>query len=625
MRFKHVNITLVILLILFITAVTLGEVKAYLHNKRVVGKASASNIIGLTGIEEKEREFTSIDHALLSKLKTNNMDKIIKRYESTDSKSIEVANSLLENEIYLGDKWDPVTIKNPTWNEDPFKDNSWVLYYQSLDFMPHLLNAYEETGKKEYLEKASFFVFDWIKSNREVYESKSEFAWNDHGTANRLLNLIQFWKSYRESDLYNEKDAKELTYSFIQHGNFLYDDSNYTESNHGIMQDQALMELAILLPQLPKSKEWFEKADSRLLNSVERDVSKEGVHKEHSPGYHTMVKNLFTDIKGFMEHYDKYHEEFDTTLEKMDNYEKYIVMPNKKYPIVGDSEDKTVPGFNNLPLLEDAVFKDGGVAFLRNDWSVAENPLYFMFTAAFHSLVHKHADDLSFVLSYGQTDYFVDSGKYSYSGQDPYRQYMTSVFAHNAIAVNDTSYKFDQRKIGQSEITDFKSTSSYSLVSGQHTLYDNAEIKRTVIYLKPGNIIIHDQIESSTENKYSQIFNIGENVSVNKISDQEFLLESKVDSTSVKLTQLSSDDLDGVDVYNGSEDPIRGWQSDTLNEKHPITSLSFNKKGDKQSYMTVINLNGNESVKDVKYSSKRGTYEVEMNDGTTVNISKKDK
>ena len=95
-----------------------------------------------------------------------------------------------------------------------------------------------------------------------------------------------------------------------------------------------------------------------------------------------------------------------------------------------------------------------------------------------------------------------------------------------------------------------------------------------------------------------------------------------MDSTSIKLTQLSSDNLEGVDIYNGAENPIRGWQSNTLNEKHPITLISFNKKGKKQSYITTINLDRNESVKDVKYSSKRGSYEIEMSNNTKINISK---
>lgn len=616
-----------ICMLLALTAVVLfvvvvGEYKTKSQITYTPEEVSAinSNTKLKTVSQETAEEYDSIDKKLLSQFKSNKMDRIIKRYEPKSNETLNHADDILENKIYVGDEWKPVKIENPTWLENPYKDDSWVLYYQSLDFLPYVLNAYEATGKKEYLEKANFYVFEWIKSNRKIYSSKSNFAWNDHGTANRLLNLIQFWKSYRESELYNDKDAKELMYSLVQHGKFLNEDGNYTKSNHGIMQDQALIELSVLFPQLPKANEWFEKADKRMLASIERDVAKDGVHKEHSPSYHTLVKELFVDSKNFMKHYDKYDGEFDTSLKRMDKYEKHLVMPDGNYPLLGDSEDNKVNGFNEIPSLEDAVFKDGGVAFFRNNWNTAENPIYFMFTAAFHSVVHKHADDLSFVLSYGDTDYFVDSGKYNYTVDDPYRQYVTSVFAHNSIAVNDKSYEFDTHKIGKSEISEFESNSTYSLVRGRHTIYNNVEIERTIIYLKPSNMIIHDKIVSFNENKYSQIFNIGENVNVQKVNDNEFLLKSKIDSSAIKLKQLESNGSDGVNVYEGSEDPIRGWQSNTLNEKHPITSINFNKKGKNQSYMTVINLDGKESIQDVNYSAKQDSYQIEMTDSNKVNI-----
>lgn len=573
-----------------------------------------------TVTEESKQEWNSINAELLSELKSKKIDKILKRTE-TSSETIRIADILLKNEIYVGHEWKPVKIDNPSWEENPYKDNSWVLYYQSLDFLPYLLNAYEETGEIKYLQKAKFYVFDWIKDNRVLFKSKNEFTWNDHSTANRVLNIIQFWKFYKDSNLYTDENARELVYSMIQHGKFLASDANYTPSNHGIMEDQALMALSITFSQLPKSDEWFNKAKTRLVSSLKRDVTSEGVHKEHSPAYHTLVKGLFRDIRGYMAHYNRYEGEFDQALDKMNKYEQYLVMPNKDYPIFGDTERSKVPGFTQVPLLEEKAFKDGGVAFLRNNWKTAEKPMYLMFSSAFHSTVHKQADDLSFILSYGSTDFFVDGGKYNYNQEDSYRQYFTSVFAHNSIAVNDQSYVINPDKIGQSKIINFKSTPTYSYITGRHTLYDNIVIERTIIYLKPSNVVIHDKILSDDENKYSQIFNVGENVTVNKVSDKEFLLKSKLDSTSVRLTQLDSSSLAGVDIYSGLKNPIKGWQSYSLNEKHPINSIYFNKKGKNQSYFTLLNLNGNEKVKNAHYYSSTKSYEFEMANNIKMRIN----
>ncbi|MEK4621809.1 MULTISPECIES: heparinase II/III family protein [Priestia] len=577
-----------------------------------------------TVTESNNEEWNSINSKLLSQLKTKKIDKILKRTE-TSSETIKIADALLKNEIYVGDEWKTVKIDNPSWEENPYKDKSWVLYYQSLDFLPYLLNAYEETGELKYLDKAQFYVFDWIQNNRVLSKSKNEFTWNDHSTANRVLNIIQFWKFYKDSNLYTNKNAKELVYSMIQHGKFLASDANYTLSNHGIMEDQALLALSITFSQLPKSNEWFDKAKTRLVGSLERDVTSEGVHKEHSPAYHTLVKGLFRDMRGYMIHYHQYEGEFDKALDNMNIYEQYLVMPNKDYPTFGDTERLKVPGFTQIPLLGEKAFKDSGVAFLRNDWKTAERPMYLMFSSAFHSTVHKQADDLSFILSYGSTDFFVDGGKYNYNQEDPYRQYFTSVFAHNSIAINDQSYAINPDKVGQSKIVNFKSTPSYSYVTGRHTLYDNIVVKRTMIYIKPSNIIIHDEILSDDENKYSQIFNIGADVTVNKISDKDFLLKSQLDSTIIRLTQLDSSDLTGVHIYNGLENPIRGWQSYSLNEKHPINSIYFDKKGKNQSYFTLLNFNEHDKIKNAYYDLNKKSYEFEMANNTKmrINIEKK--
>ena len=49
------------------------------------------------------------------------------------------------------------------------------------------------------------------------------------------------------------------------------------------------------------------------------------------------------------------------------------------------------------------VYDDAGVAIFKNDWE-NQTSIYFALFNAFHSTVHKHSDDLSFVLSYGETD-----------------------------------------------------------------------------------------------------------------------------------------------------------------------------------------------------------------------------
>lgn len=571
-----------------------------------------------TASEIKAEEFSTITPELLSTLKDKEINDLIYRF--TVNNPIEIADGLLNNEIYVGPYWDTIIIQDPTWLEDPYGDNSWVLYYQSLDFIPYLVRAYEETNDIKYLKKAQYFIFDWIEHNREIYYSKSSWAWTDHSTPNRVLNFIQFWKRYKDSELYIEEEAKELIYSLKQHGKFIYDDNNYSPFNHGIMQDQSLLELALIFNELENSKKWEEKANKRLKTRLEEDYSESGVHKEHSPSYHRLVTDLFTNIKDFTTSYGVYDGEYDDTLKKSINYYKYLVNPRGEFPLLGDTKLEKV-STEPLKSLQEKAFLDGGVAFLRNDWNESFNPLSLVFTSAFHSEIHKHADDLSFILDYGNTDYFVDGGQYNYDNSDEYRKYMTSVFSHNTIAVNGESANLDESNIGKSQLTAFESTDNFSYVSGINKLYNDINIKRHIIYLKNAeSILIHDIIESEDENNYSQIFNIGQHVNITQVDEKEFKLESTLDSTSINIKQIGASFFESIDVFEGEEDPIRGWQSFTLNEKHPVTSLHFNKQGKNESYLTLLCLDGNDLVEDVVYSEKTNGYSIHYKDGSSEQI-----
>ncbi|MEH7564331.1 hypothetical protein, partial [Priestia megaterium] len=72
----------IILVMLFFVVVIAGEIKAKVTDTHTASKTVTSNdnTEVKTVIGEKEEEFSSINHDLLSKLRSNNMDKIIKRY-----------------------------------------------------------------------------------------------------------------------------------------------------------------------------------------------------------------------------------------------------------------------------------------------------------------------------------------------------------------------------------------------------------------------------------------------------------------------------------------------------------------------------------------------------------------
>lgn len=562
---------------------------------------------------------------------------IIFKRSNPNSKSSKIADMILQNNLYVNPIWKLYQFTGElTWKEDPYNDQTWRFYFHSLDVVNYLLNGYEKKPNNEYLTKAKWYIESWMAANPSPKSQASVSAWRDHSTANRVVNIIYFLQLYKQSTLYDPEVEEKMIGLLEKHGEFLANDKNYTAgNNHGIFQDRALIELTVLYPKMKNSKLWYSKAMNRLLVHVKQDVTPSGMHKEHSPSYHQLVLNLFRGINKFLIQNGKHEQELNNTIIKMEDYLAYLQKPNGTLPIIGDSDLKYQKTTNPDQLVSeqlkyivtngkigeqpniDFVSKDGGVTIFRNGWNV-ENPLYLLFTTAYHSAVHKHADDLSFILSYGKTDFFVDSGKYNYNEQEAYRKYFRSTLAHNTITVDGKSYDIDSKLKNNPQILDVKTSTTLSYVRGTHTLYNGVKVTRTLIYLKKDNsILIHDQIQSSRNHTYTQTFNIGNDVGVKKKDSSLFVLSSNLEKKQLQLIQLGESSKSRT--YRGSSQPIAGWLSEEFNKKEPIPQLQFLKSGKNAEYKTVVNCDERTGVKSYQVKSVKGydQYSIVGRDGKT--------
>ena len=556
---------------------------------------------------------------------------------SPGSQSIEIANDLVNNnEIYLLRYWDSFVYDEETldWSEDPYSDDTWVFYFHSLRMVSFLMNAYELSSNITYLEKAQWFIESWVEHNPDPYNnSGTRFAWGDHSVANRILTLIYFWDYYQNSSIFAEDFANDFLNTLRNHGIFTAKDKNYSWGvNHGIYQDRALMQLAVLFPIFESSPEWLSTCMSRLSLHLEEDVTPSGIHKEHSSSYHYLVLSLFMSISKFTNYYNISYEGLDSTIYKMQDYLVRLAKPDGTIPLVGDSTANSVLGISESQILNEHllylisdgakgekinqgsyVYEDAGVAIFKNNWDESP-PIYFALFNRFHMVTkHKQSDDLSFVLTFHDTDYFVDSGKYNYDESDPYRILMRSVFAHNSIAVDGKSYDIeDSNNVGKTVIEDYEVASNYSYVKASHTMYDGVKITRTVIFFNDGAVYFRDQIESDNEHTYTQIFNIGEDVIINDTNQNNVILSSMIDNSSLTLTQLNQ--ISDFESYSGSHNPLRGWRSTTFNEITPMTTLHYQLEGENVNFETIINLELNITNVDFSQDGDTDIYIFEFDD-----------
>ncbi|PTM54754.1 alginate lyase family protein [Desmospora activa] len=542
-----------------------------------------------------------------------------------------LADGILEDRYWLHDGWDEVELPaDLTWKEDPFKNRSWQLYLHNMIFLEYLTEAYRHTEDKKYLEKGKSLVVDWV-ANNPYDKPATEMSWHDHGTAVRLMNFVRFFEVWRLSEDKDDDFAAVMLGSIREHADRLASEEFYNpNNNHGIIQSKSLLQAGVLFSEFPQSKEWVKLAQTRLTQQVEGDVASDGVHKEHSPYYHLFVLKSLLDIREFEEANEfSVGKTFDERIEKMVDVITYLFKPDQTMPILGDSannidlkEEELKPFPQALysftqgkkgkkPAEVDRIYQEGGYAIFRSAWEDGdrfEDTVYLAFTNAFHSRAHKQADDLSFELyGYGQ-DWIVDSGKYNYKKDDPFRDYMMSVRAHNSIGVDGEEPDLSLANADGSGISQGKTDDGYAWVEGSHQLYDGVTITRRLTYLKPDIILVRDTIQSDQPHQYTQYFHLAPGIQAE--GRKEHMTAKGEAGAVMEIRQL--DPVDRVEIIEGEKDPVQGWVSARTNEKETNTALQYEKEGRNVTFATVLYLRpaGKPDLTGVSLETGKGGQEV---------------
>ena len=330
------------------------------------------------------------------------------------------------------------------------------------------------------------------------------------------------------------------------------DDNIVLHNNHGLYQASGQLAAATRLSGLPAISQFRKQAVDRFERMFAQQFSSEGVHLEHSPGYHRLVTDLVSGIasSGLL-------AEFPSLSGRIEGFEDvlaWMILPNGRLANLGDTDYQHVlqEDFTSAesPLLEYVlsggqsgqavsqrlgVFPESGLAVLRSGWPDAasfDQASYLAQQAGFHSRTHKHADDLSFIWYERGSEILIDAGRYGYLGRtkvksdlwnrgfwysDPKRIYVESTRSHNTVEIDGMS--FDRRKSPPygSAIEDwgeipegllFVETRAPQLETMHHS---------RLLVLNPANwLLVYDRVwdDASEEHDYRQWFHFAPDLTV---------------------------------------------------------------------------------------------------------------
>jgi len=313
------------------------------------------------------------------------------------------------------------------WTQDPLSDRNWRFQLHSWRPLDDYIVAHDVTGDPAMLERAVRMIATWREA--ESRANDDALFWNDMGTGLRAAKLA--YMISRLSSL--PPQMREIIIALGRsHLRRLRVEAFYSMSNHGLFQVYGLTALSDVMPAAPEAEGGKAFAEQMLERILASQFGQEGVHLEHSPGYHyfvilTLRKMMATGWYDAMPQVAAIIDLAKTTF-------PWFVFPDGRISGAGDS-DRNVPRFTppNIKSVKAALFQEAGYAVVRTDWAMkGEWRSMLLVTAGHHSHVHKHADDLSFEFYDKGRFWIVDTGKYSYSKRD-WREYTDSARAHNSV------------------------------------------------------------------------------------------------------------------------------------------------------------------------------------------------
>lgn len=477
----------------------------------------------------------------------------------------------------------------------PYDLNTVKLYYNSLRRIAFLSDAYFLTNENKYLDKAVSIFNKW-KEQEDTGELKNQYVWNDHGTASRTLTLIYLLRAGNRN--IDEKSRDNIIDSLLQHGNWLYESENYNDfGNHGVMQDRALLELGVFLGD----QSYIKRANKRIEHAFKRDFSQKGVHYENSVDYAKMMLNMYQSLFKLMN--------TQKNLQIISDGNKYLqilIKPNGEFPLEGDSELST-------PMISKKVFKNfydfdsGKIIINKENENYPKKSDYIFFKSGHVSSVHKHFDDLSFILTTNGNNVFIDSGKYNYEEKDTFRKYIKSPKAHNTIYIDNINYSL-YKKYYIPKITYYKKGLNYIYAQGVINIHD-ATLERNLIYSK-GVIFLIDRGIFQTPKIMHQNFNVSNDVTISSVEQNVTSIQN--DNKNITITQHNS--VDNVEEFYGDKKNIRGFISQKFNKLIPIHQIDYSIKSKNPIFLTEINTDiDNIKVSDVSFNATKNILHFSIN------------
>lgn len=491
------------------------------------------------------------------------------------------------------------------WNEDPFSNISWQLYFHSLGWLTTYGEVYKKTADSKYLEAVESFLVSYNETFSGDEKTTSSVAYREDAVALRMNHLIYFHLELgKHLSINAQKALDDLLSKNVERLKVYLSDEEYHDDNHGMIQARSALNYVAVFPFKEDANVVFDNVLNRLEQaSALMFDGDSGLNVEQSIDYHYIGLSMFLEAKSQLESLNlEVPQTLIDTISKAILAGAYLQYQDGSVPAIGDTyfdnnwryylgryyeiydrkvaemEEFLTNGQSALDSLK--AFEKQGLVVMKEQHSQEVSSKVF-FDAGPKRNVHGHHDNLNVTASINNNKLLVDSaGPYVYSYKG--RQNFQSLYAHNTIVVNEIeTNNYD------AELKSYNEQPKYIVTSGAQKVNDEIVHKRAVVLTKeiePILIVVDNVLnEKQSSMKIEQVWHFPPKVILDEIN----LSVQHDNGTTTKIRKLVNDKSSCHLIkgeYDSDNVPYLGWITREYNKVEQAPVLNCN-----NSYHGVFN------------------------------------
>lgn len=408
------------------------------------------------------------------------------------------------------------------------------------------------------------------------------------GVGMRAMMLTRYIRHLELEEPEQQELIDRLRAVIPWHQEYLRNPRNFnTTSNHGMWESMGLFESTRVVPDSALTILGLQ----RLLTMSRTGVSKEGLEKEHSIGYHYYFYNWLSQFTSYLESLKHLGwsqlPELLATERRMRDATWYMYDHRQRMAQIGDTDNwkwksKLIPRPPDDP--DPAIFDaEAGLAIYKERGKHRRYVIFNIQNEAHrpHMAYHLHNDMMAVYYSDDGEVLLGDGGRFSYSNSQN-RRFFLSSSAHNVIMPYQLMVAKPPSGLLAKKVWEQRDDGdiTFNLEFAGGTVTRSVEIPRR-------DHIVRVRDNLNVQGHHVILWNLGMDVAGFGIGDtteedggrsHRFLITTRYrrefDMT-VRVTGVNNA-VNEVDVLKGSDNPMLGWYAPDYNQKWPVPVVVVN-------------------------------------------------